>query len=150
MLWARRYLRGRKGGDPTRTQKCTHACICTYQIGGNICINLCCRVETWSKNSFFFVKTWSNLYLFCVLCFFFQKCSSFCRKNDVFTIMNKIEDKQHHFFESELGPISLHNEPFGHFGAIFLLQNMLKPLFYSAFSKNEFFKPTPKNKEHYL
>ena len=71
------------------------------------------------------------------------------------------EDKNYHFFESKLGPTMLRNiigpifdstldqvltQPFWQFRAIFLLENMLKPLFlWCSQQKSAFFKPTPKN-----
>ena len=42
-------------------------------------------------------------------------------------------------------------QPFWHVWPFFLFQTLLRPQFYSVFQRAfAFFKPTPKNKEHYL
>ena len=113
-----------------------------------ICIqHICCRVKKLSKICLFCVKNLSQFSFF-GLFVFFQKDSSFCRENEIFS--EKKTKTKITIFESNICPIMLRNmlgqifdstlarfltQPFFHiFDPFFLSQNMLKPLIFIGLS----------------
>ena len=98
------------------------------------------------------------VHFFCFFAFYFQKSHSPCRKKRIVQKQAKKQQKKTHFYKLKTGPIMLRNilgpvfnlylDQFLTYIFFFLFFFVLKPLFYSVFSKNTKFKETQKKKKH--